>query len=224
MLTWTICTLGKTVAKRWETSRPSGAPPTTMATSDERSRRRASSDLVSATTTGGAADSFVTRYRSTARAAAARSNRRITTAVSPDEMVRVSSPNPITWNSGKGNSVTAAGGDGDGGGGLPLPASVAASLATVSRIALYALICAMRLRCVIATALTRPVVPDEYSNAAVLGCFIATAGGAAHPPAAEAEASLSNTSDPMTTRLTWRGNLAATSGVTNATAGLDSLT
>lgn len=120
MLTWTICTLGKTVAKRWETSRPSGAPPTTMATSDERSRRRASSDLVSATTTGGAADSFVTRYRSTARARGevepAHHHGRL-----PDEMVRVNSPNPITWNSGKGNSVTAAGGDGDGGGGLPCP-------------------------------------------------------------------------------------------------------
>uniref|UniRef100_A0A0A9FWS5 Uncharacterized protein n=1 Tax=Arundo donax TaxID=35708 RepID=A0A0A9FWS5_ARUDO len=205
--------LGKMAAKRSATSRPSGAPPMPMTRRDERSRRRASSDLVIATSTGGAAGSSVTRYRSTARSAAPKSNRSMRTAVSPMDTDLSSIMNPNTWKRGRGNRVTV------GGGGCS-PAS-AASFSLFSRFSLCVQISATRLRCVIATAFTRPVVPDEYSTAAVSDCFTATGGGAATPPS---EASLLYSSDPMTTHLRCRGSLAATSGTANATTGRESAT
>ncbi|TVU43247.1 hypothetical protein EJB05_09696, partial [Eragrostis curvula] len=74
----------------------------------------------------------------------------------------------------------------------------------------------MRLPCVMVTAFTRPVVPDEYSTAAVSDCFTATGGGSLPE---EEEASLVYSSEPMTTHRSCLGSLAA-----NATTGLHDAT
>jgi hypothetical protein len=97
------------------------------------------------------------------------------------------------------------------------PAS-ADSFSAITRLFLCALVTAMRLRCKTATALTRPVVPDEYSMIAVSNCFTATGRDDATPPTEER---LLYSFESMTTHLRFLGSLAATSGAVSTTTDLD---
>jgi hypothetical protein len=163
-LTWTSSTLGNLATNCSANSRPSGAPPTPTASRDVRSNCNTSGDLASATINGGTAGMEVTLCFSTALNMARNSNFSINTMVEPRATWFNSMKKPKIWNRGIGKSTTIWG-----------DASSPAAAAIASRLIRRACISAMeaiKFLCVSLTPLTRPVVPDEYSIAAVSDCLI----------------------------------------------------
>ncbi|MQL85762.1 hypothetical protein Taro_018267 [Colocasia esculenta] len=105
-LAWVISMWGNRAVNRSATSLPRGAPPEPTTSSDDRSCFATKSDFTITMISDGKTGMNVTRYLSTTCSMAAKSNRSISTDVSPSAVIRSSIVNPKTWNRGTVNRIT----------------------------------------------------------------------------------------------------------------------